>query len=80
MDRFDRGLSLPLRVDGEVHHHDSVFLHQANEHDHADERIQIQIDVKDHQGEQRAEAGGGQAGQDRQWVRKTRRARPARCR
>ncbi len=53
---------LTLRVDGEINHHDGVFLHDADQHDEADEAVDIQINPENHQGQQRAEARRGQAG------------------
>ena len=35
-----------LRLDGEINHHDGVFLHDADEHDEADEAIDVQIQMK----------------------------------
>jgi hypothetical protein len=33
----------------EVHHHDAVLLDQADEHDHADERVEAEIRLEDQQ-------------------------------
>ncbi len=54
---------LALRVDGEINHHDGVFLHDADEHDEADEAVDVQINPKNHQRDQRAETRRRQAGQ-----------------
>ena len=55
-----------LRLNGEVNHHDGVFLHDAHEHDEADKPVDVQVNVKQHQREQRAKARRRQAGQNRQ--------------
>ena len=52
-----------LRFNGEVDHHDGILLDNADQHDQADEAIQIQIHLEQHQREQCAEAGAGQSGQ-----------------
>ena len=54
-----------LRVECEVDHHDGVFLHQADQHDDADEGQQVELHAKDHQREQRAEAGRRQSRENR---------------
>ena len=70
MDRLERRLAvLALGDGGEVHHHDAVLLHQADEHDDADERVQAQLALEDQQRQQRAEAGRRQARQDDQRLR-----------
>ena len=33
----------PLRDDGKVNHHDRVLLHDADEHDEADETVNVQL-------------------------------------
>ena len=37
---------LALRDDGEVNHHDGIFLHDADEHDQADEAVNVQIQMR----------------------------------
>ena len=58
VDRVDRVLAvLALRFDREVDHHDAVLLHEPDEHDDADERVEAQLGPENHQREQRAEPG-----------------------
>ena len=72
MDRIGgRFAVLALRVDGEVNHHDGVFLHDADEHDEADETVDVQIKAKNHQRQQRAKSGRRQAGQNRERMDET---------
>ena len=47
IDRIERFLSLALRFQGEVDHHDRVLLHDANEHDQANERVDVQVSAGD---------------------------------
>ncbi len=64
-DRVARALSfLPLRLDREVDHHDRVLLHDADEHDDADERVHAEIELEDEEREQRAEPGERKARQN----------------
>ena len=44
---FGRPAFLALRVKGEVDHHDGVLLHDPDQHDDADERVEIQIGVEE---------------------------------
>ena len=65
MDRIRRAFAMvALRIDGEVDHHDRVLLHDADEHDEADKTVDVQVEPKNHQRQQRAETGGRQAGQN----------------
>ena len=57
-----------LGLDGEVHHHDGVLLHDAHQQHDADQRHQRQVGAAQHQRQQRADAGRGQRGQDRDRV------------
>src|SRR5258706_10440265 len=57
-----------LRLDGEVDHHDGVFLDDAHQHDDADERVHVELEAEGHQREQRAQARGGQARKNRERV------------
>src|SRR6266480_4312835 len=57
----DPGLK-PLEV--EVDHDDGVFLDDADQHDHADEGVHVELDAEGRQREQRAQACGGQPRQD----------------
>ena len=57
---------IALRDDGEVNHHDRVFLHDADEHDEADEAVDVQVNPENHQRQQRAESRRRQAGQNRE--------------
>ena len=47
-----------LRFDREIDHHDRVLLHDSDQHDDADERVDIQLVVEQQQRGQRAHAGG----------------------
>ena len=57
-----------LGFEGEVDLHDGVLLDDADQHDEPDEGVDAQIDLEDHQREERAEAGGREAGEDRNGV------------
>src|SRR6185437_3911227 len=57
-----------LPGDGEVDHHDGVFLHDADQHHDADDRDDAEIHAEPHQCQQRAQSRGGQAGQNRDRV------------
>ena len=52
----------------EVHHHDAVLLHDADEQDDADDGHHAQILVEQHERQQRAHAGRGQGGKNRDGV------------
>ena len=65
VNRLGGGFPLPLRVNGEVNHHDGVFLDDADEHDQADKAVDVQIQAEQNQRNQRAKARRGQAGQNR---------------
>ena len=56
---------LALQIEREVDHHDAVLLHDADQQDDADDRDDIQIETKEHEREQSAEAGRGQCREDR---------------
>ena len=61
-----RALALvALRLEREVDHHDGVLFHDADQHDDSHERVKVQFLVKEQQRQQRADAGGGQAGKNR---------------
>jgi hypothetical protein len=70
-DRVGRGRSLaPALFDRDIDHHDPVLLDESHEHDHADERIDVQVASEEHQGKERAEAGGGKPGKNGQgWMK-----------
>ena len=57
-----------LGVDGEVHHHDTVLLDDADQQDDADHGDQAEIVAEQHQRRDRAGTGRGQRRQDRQRV------------
>jgi hypothetical protein len=59
---------LRCAVEREVDHHDRVLLDDADQHDDADEGVQVEVDVEQQQREQRAEPGRRQAGENRQRV------------
>ena len=46
-----------LSADGEVDHHDPVLLHETDQHDDADKRVQTQLGSKQQQRQQSAESG-----------------------
>ena len=56
VDGLGRGQRLvALGFDGEVDHHNAVLFHQHDEHDDADESVQVEVDVERLESEQRAE-------------------------
>ena len=57
-------LARALLMQSDVDHHDGVLLHDADQHDDADDRDDIQVEAEELQRQQRAETGGGQAGED----------------
>jgi len=61
-------VAFPLPRDGEVHHHNRVFLHDSDEHDDAHEAVQIQAVMKQLKTQQRSESCRGQARQNREGV------------
>ena len=58
-----------LSGDGKVDHHDPVLLHETDQHDDADKRVQAQFGSKQQQRQQGAESGCRQARENRQRVR-----------
>ena len=69
VDRFERRLAfLALGFEREVDHHDGVFLHDADQQDDADERDDAEFLVAEQQRENRADAGRGQRGENRDRV------------
>ena len=46
-----------LGFEREIDLHDRVLLHEAHQHDQADKRINIELDLKHDQRQQRAHAG-----------------------
>ncbi len=59
---------LALGFEGEVDHHDRVFLDDADEQDQADEGDDAEIGVAEQKRQQRADAGGGKRGENRDRV------------
>ena len=57
-----------LRRQGDVDHHDRVLLHDADQHQQADDRDEAQVHAEQPQRQQRADDGRRQAGQDRERV------------
>ena len=55
-----------LRVESEVDHHDGVLFDDADEHEQADEAVDIQFLSEQRQRQQRAKAGGRQTGKNRE--------------
>ena len=69
MDRLARALALlPLGLQRKVDHHDRVFLDDADQQDHADERDDAQLVMQQHQCEERADTGRRQCREDRDRV------------
>ena len=71
MNRLGGGFSTPLRFNGEVNHHDGVFLYDADEHDEAHKAVDVQVLMEKYQCQQRAKARRGQAGQNRDGMDET---------
>ncbi|MEJ0041851.1 MAG: hypothetical protein WDM81_06410 [Rhizomicrobium sp.] len=57
-----------LRRDREVHHHDAVLLHDADQEDDADDRDDREVETEQREHQERADAGGGEGRQDGQRV------------
>ena len=53
-----------LGLQGEVDHHDGVFLDDPHQHDHAHKGVDVQVHMKEHQGQQGPHPGGRQARED----------------
>ena len=51
-----------------VDHHDGVFLHDTDQQDDSDESDYAEIDFCNQQGQKRANAGGGQRRENRDWM------------
>src|SRR6266508_2702436 len=65
VDGLARRLALgALGVEGEVDHHDGVLLDDADEEDDADQGDDAEVRAAEEEGENRADAGGGQGGED----------------
>ena len=56
---------LALGFQGEIDHHDAVLLHDADQQDDADDGDDVQIQMEQHQRQQRAHAGRRQRGKNR---------------
>ena len=48
---------LALHRQGEIHHHDAVFLDDADQENHADDGYQVQVGTERHQGRHRPHPG-----------------------
>ena len=59
---------LALGLQGEVHHHNAVLLDDADQQDDADDGHHVQVLMEKKKCEQRAYAGGGQRGENRDRV------------
>src|SRR4029079_906188 len=68
---FRRETEPPFAVEREVHHHDAVLLHDADEENNADEGNDREFRAKQLQRKQRTETGRRQRGNDGQRVGKT---------
>ncbi len=64
MQGFQAALARPLLLDGVFHQQDGVLGRQAEQHEHADHRRQIQRLAGDHQGDEAAAERQGQGRQD----------------
>ena len=63
-----RFAAVALFFERHVDHHDGIFLDDAHQHDDAHERVEIQIEMEDHQREQRSKTCGRQTGKNRDRV------------
>ncbi len=61
---FRRLAVVALGIEREVDHHDGVLLHDADEQDDADERDDAELGSGEHEGENGADAGRRQRGDD----------------
>jgi hypothetical protein len=68
IDCFGAQMLLALGLQREVDHHDAVLLDDADQQDDADQRDHRQVEVEDHQHQQRADAGRRQRREDGQRV------------
>ena len=57
--------SLAFGLEGEVDHHDGVFLHDADQQDDADQRDDAEFRAAEHQSQDGAHARGRQRGENR---------------
>src|SRR5581483_3559402 len=65
VDRVLRGLTLvPFRFQGEIDHHDSVLLHDADQKNDSDDADDAQVLAEQHEGKQSPNPRRGQRGQD----------------
>ena len=65
VDGFDgRQALFALGLQGKVDHHDGVLLHDSDEQENADQGHDAEIGAGDEQGENRADAGGRQRGEN----------------
>ena len=55
---------LAFELQGEVDHDDGVLLDDADEQNDADERDDVEVGVEEDEGDDSAERGGGQRGED----------------
>ena len=58
----------PTRIEREVDHHDRIFLDDANQHYDPDNGNHAEIHFEKHQGQERTNAGGRQARENRDGV------------
>ena len=69
IDRLPGAFALgALGRQGEVDHHDGVFLDDPHQHDHPHKGVDVQIHAEEHQGQQGPDPGGGQPREDGQGV------------
>ena len=66
VDRIGRIFSLiPLRIQREVHHHDSVLFHDSDQQNQSDDRHHAQVMMKEDQRQERANARRRKSGKNR---------------
>ncbi len=58
------GAMFAFRGEGEIDHENGVFFHNADQQEHTDERNDGKLGVRELQGQQRAQPGRGQGGQN----------------
>ena len=57
IDRFCRSSACPFRLQREIDHHDGVLLHDSDEKNDADQSHDVELAVRQHQGQDRAHTG-----------------------
>ena len=62
--RSDLAVALPLQC--HIDHHDGIFLHNPDQHDHTHKAVEVELEVEEHQRNECAKTGGGQSGKNGQ--------------